>query len=164
MIVQTGSNVTPDDLTSSTINNANLNVGDVLSITPNLVNEARFVFTRFVTNTADNTSAPGVIHPDGTQTGANFCCPQGGLQKRYQYIDNLTWSHGTAHHQKRVQHQLLSVEFALPAVPLRTVSAGQRQPALQFHSGVWPGRGHFQRQHLRRLPAGHMEDHQQADR
>jgi hypothetical protein len=94
VIVQTGSNVTPDDLTSSTINNANLNVGDVMSITPNLVNEARFVFTRFVTNTSDNTSAPGVIHPDGTQTGANFCCPQGGLQKRYQYIDNLTWSHG----------------------------------------------------------------------
>jgi hypothetical protein len=94
VIVQTGSNVTPSDLTSSTVNNASLNVGEVSSITPNLVNEARFVFYRFITTTADNSSSPGIIHPDGTQTGADFCCPQGGLQKRYQYIDNLTWTHG----------------------------------------------------------------------
>jgi hypothetical protein len=94
VIVQTGQNISPDDLTSTTNNNANLNIGDVASITPTLVNEARFVFTRFVSTTADNTTAPGVIHPDGTITGANFCCPQGGLQKRYQYIDNLTWSRG----------------------------------------------------------------------
>ena len=52
------------------------------------------MFYRFVTSTSDNTTVPGVIHPDGTTTGANFCCPQGGLQKRYQYIDNLTWTHG----------------------------------------------------------------------
>jgi Carboxypeptidase regulatory-like domain/TonB dependent receptor len=94
VIVQTGTNVTPDDLTSFTVNNASLNVGFVSSITPNLVNEARFVFYRFVTSTSDNSNAPGVIHPDGTTTGADFCCPQGGLQKRYQYVDNLTWTHG----------------------------------------------------------------------
>jgi Carboxypeptidase regulatory-like domain/TonB dependent receptor-like, beta-barrel len=94
VIVQTGLNVTPDDLTSSTINNASINVGLVSSLKPNLINEARFVFYRFVTSTSDNSSAPGVIHPDGTQTGADFCCPQGGLQKRYQYIDNLTWIRG----------------------------------------------------------------------
>jgi Carboxypeptidase regulatory-like domain/TonB dependent receptor-like, beta-barrel len=94
VIVQTGTNVTPDDLTSSTLNNASINIGLVSSITPNLVNEGRFVFTRFITTTSDNSSAPGVIHGDGTTTGADFCCPQGGLQKRYQYIDNLTWTHG----------------------------------------------------------------------
>jgi hypothetical protein len=94
VIVQTGNNVTPDDLTSATVNNASINVSLVSSITPTLVNEGRFVFTRFVTATSDNTSAPGVIHSDGTQTGADFCCPQGGLQKRYQYEDNLTWTHG----------------------------------------------------------------------
>jgi hypothetical protein len=94
VIVQTGTNVSADDLTSSTINNASINVGFISSLTPHLVNEARFVFTRFVTATSDNTNAPGVIHSDGTQTGADFCCPQGGLQKRYQYIDNLTWTHG----------------------------------------------------------------------
>jgi hypothetical protein len=95
VIVQTGLNVTPDDLTSSTINNASLNIGLVSTLRPTLVNEARFVFYRFVSTTSDNSSVPGVIHPDGTQTGADFCCPQGGLQKRYQYIDNMTWSHGT---------------------------------------------------------------------
>jgi len=94
VILQTGTNVTQDDLTASTVNNASLNVGFVSSLTPSIVNEARFVFYRFVTTTSDNTTAPGVIHADGTQTGADFCCPQGGLQKRYQYIDNLTWSHG----------------------------------------------------------------------
>src|SRR5579864_832414 len=94
VIVQTGTNVTPDDLTSSTVNNASLNVGVISTISPTLVNEARFVFYRFVTATSDNSTAPGVIHADGTQTGADFCCPQGGLQKRYQYIDNLTWTHG----------------------------------------------------------------------
>jgi carboxypeptidase family protein/TonB-dependent receptor-like protein len=95
VIVQTGLNVTPDDLTSSTINNASFNVGLVSTLRPTLINEARFVFYRFVSTTADNSTVPGVIHPDGTQTGADFCCPQGGLQKRYQYIDNMTWSHGT---------------------------------------------------------------------
>jgi len=94
VVVQTSNSVTQDDLTASTLNNASLNVGLVSSITPNLVNEGRFVFYRFVTATSDNTTQPGVIHADGTTTGANFCCPQGGLQKRYQYIDNLTWTHG----------------------------------------------------------------------
>ncbi len=93
-IVQTGLNITPDDLTATLNNNANLNAGVVSNLTPTIVNEARFVFTRFVTSTNTNTTAPGVIHPDGTQTGADFCCPQGGLQKRYQYIDNLTWTRG----------------------------------------------------------------------
>jgi outer membrane receptor protein involved in Fe transport len=93
-IVQTGLNVSPDDLTASSINNASVNVGLVSNLSSSMVNEARFVFYRFVTSTSDNTTQPGVIHPDGTQTGADFCCPQGGLQKRYQYIDNLTWTRG----------------------------------------------------------------------
>jgi hypothetical protein len=94
-IVQTGANVTPDDLTAQTINNASVNVGLVSSLTPNVVNEARFVFFRFINNLVDQSTAPGVIHADGTQTGADFCCPQGGLQKRYQYVDNLTWTRGS---------------------------------------------------------------------
>jgi hypothetical protein len=96
VIVQTGTNITPDGLTSSTLNNASLNVGLVSSLTPALTNEARFVFTRFITTTSDATTAPGIVHTDlgGATTGADFCCPQGGLQKRYQYIDNLTWVHG----------------------------------------------------------------------
>ena len=34
VIVQTGTNITPDGLTSSTLNNVNLNVGLVSSLTP----------------------------------------------------------------------------------------------------------------------------------
>jgi hypothetical protein len=96
VIVQTGTNITPDGLTSSTINNASVNVGLISSLSSNLTNEARFVFYRFVTATSDATDAPGIIHTDlgNATTGADFCCPQGGLQKRFQYIDNVTWTHG----------------------------------------------------------------------
>jgi hypothetical protein len=94
LIVQTGANVTPDDLTAQTINDASVNAGLVSNLTPTMVNEARFVFFRFVNSLVDKSTVPGVIHPDGTQTGADFCCPQGGEQKRYQYIDNLTWTRG----------------------------------------------------------------------
>jgi outer membrane receptor protein involved in Fe transport len=93
-VIQTGLNVSPDDLNSTLNNNVNLNAGLVSNLSSSMVNEGRFVFTRFVTSTTTNSTAPGVIHADGTQTGADFCCPQGGLQKRYQYIDNLTWTRG----------------------------------------------------------------------
>jgi hypothetical protein len=93
LVVQTGTSITQDSLVSSQNHNAGLNVGFVSSITPTLVNEARFVFTRFITSTPDKTTLPGQQHPS-FYTGADFCCPQGGLQKRYQYIDNLTWTHG----------------------------------------------------------------------
>lgn len=93
LIVQTSTNVTPDDLTTNSVHNLSGNVGLVSSLTPNVVNEARFAFLRNVTSLPDKTSLPGQLHPNFI-SGANFCCPQGGLQKRYQYIDNLTWTHG----------------------------------------------------------------------
>ena len=92
-VVQTGNNITPDSLVSTQNHNARLNAGFVSTITPTLTNEARFVFTRFITSTPDKTTKPGQQHAD-YYTGADFCCPQGGLQKRYQYIDNLTWTNG----------------------------------------------------------------------
>ena len=95
LIVQTSNNVTPDDLTANIAHVSTLNVGLVSSLTQNLVNEARFAFVRTLTSTPDKTTTPGAIHTaTGTITGANFCCPQGGLNKRYQYIDNVTWTHG----------------------------------------------------------------------
>ena len=94
-IVQTSQSVTPDDLTTFTTHDMTINVGHVWSITPTLVNEARFVWLRTINTLPDKTTAPGVLNTGtGTISGANFCCPQGGLQKRYQYIDNLTWTHG----------------------------------------------------------------------
>ena len=95
VIVQTSNAVTPDDLTSSQVHTGSANVGFISSFTPSLVNEARVAVFRLVSSTPDKTTVPGVLHADGTITGANFCCPQGGLQKRYQYIDNLTWTHGS---------------------------------------------------------------------
>jgi hypothetical protein len=95
LVVQTSNAVTPDDLTSLGFHSAGVNVGLVSTLTPTLVNEARFAFLRSViAGPADKTTLPGEIHTQGFISGANFCCPQGGLNKRYQYIDNLTWTHG----------------------------------------------------------------------
>src|SRR5216683_368515 len=92
-VVQTGTSITPDSLVSTQNHNARLNAAFISSLTPTLTNEARFVFTRFISSTPDKTSVPGQQHAN-FYTGADFCCPQGGLQKRYQYVDNLTWTHG----------------------------------------------------------------------
>src|SRR5262249_17644943 len=89
LVVQTGTNITPDSLVYAQNHNVALNAGFVSSFTPTLVNEARFVFTRLITSTPDKTDKPGQQHPS-FYTGADFCCPQGGLQKRYQVIDNVT--------------------------------------------------------------------------
>jgi hypothetical protein len=94
LVVQTGTNITPDSLLTSTTHVAGLNTGLVSSITPNLVNDGHFSFQRTLTDLPTKTTLPGQQHP-GFYTGAAFCCPQGGLQKRYQYSDNLTWTHGT---------------------------------------------------------------------
>jgi hypothetical protein len=93
LIVQTSNSVTPDDLVSNVAHVSTLNTSVVSTITPTLVNEARFAFIRTLTSTPDKTDVPGVVHPNFI-SGANFCCPQGGLNKRYQYIDNVTWTHG----------------------------------------------------------------------
>ena len=92
-IVQTSNSVTPDDLTSFDNHEAAGNIGFVSTLTPTTTNEARAVFFRFITSTPDKTTLPGQQHPNFI-SGANFCCPQGGLQKRYQFIDNLTITHG----------------------------------------------------------------------
>jgi carboxypeptidase family protein/TonB-dependent receptor-like protein len=95
LVVQTSNNITPDDLVANLSHVSTLNVGLVSSLTPTIVNEARFAFVRTLTDTPDKTTSPGVVNTaTGTISGANFCCPQGGLNKRYQYIENLTWTHG----------------------------------------------------------------------
>ncbi len=95
LILQTSNSVTPDDLVANISHVSTLNVGLVSSLTPTIINEARFAFVRTLTDTPDKTTSPGVLNTvTGTISGANFCCPQGGLNKRYQYIENLTWTHG----------------------------------------------------------------------
>ena len=92
-VSETGNNVTPDDLTSISNHSSGINVGFVSTLTPTLVNEARFFFYRTINTKLDKTTLPGQQHPDFA-SGANFCCPLRGLTKRYQYMDNLTWTHG----------------------------------------------------------------------
>ena len=92
-VSETGNNVTPDDLTSISNHSSGVNVGLVSILTRNLVNEARFFFYRTINTKLDQTTLPGQQHPDFA-SGANFCCPLRGLTRRYQYIDNLTWTHG----------------------------------------------------------------------
>src|SRR5258707_5187865 len=95
LVVQTSNNITPNDLVANIAHVSTLNVGLVSVLTPTLVNEARFAFVRTLSDTPDKTTTPAILHTkNGTISGANFCCPQGGLNKRYQYIENLTWTHG----------------------------------------------------------------------
>ncbi len=92
LIVQTGNNITPNSLTNFNVHVLGFNVGFLSSLTSNLVNEARFAYLRTINALPDKTTLPGQ-QGNGFYTGAAFCCPQGGLNKRYQYIDNLTWTH-----------------------------------------------------------------------
>ncbi|MGI9103415.1 MAG: TonB-dependent receptor domain-containing protein [Terriglobales bacterium] len=91
---QIGNNITPDSLLADEFHSAALNIGVTSTITPTLVNEARAVGLRFITNTVDKSVLPGQQHA-AFYTGANFLGPQGGWNHRYQAIDNLSWTHGS---------------------------------------------------------------------
>ena len=94
VIVQTGPAVDPSGLTSVVAHDNVLNVGMVSTLTPHTVNEARFFWHRLLSQTPDVSIVPGEQLP-GAYVGADFCCPQGAFQQRFQYIDNLSWSHGS---------------------------------------------------------------------
>jgi len=94
LVVQTGNSITPNSLVNTEFNDEVLNIGFVSTITPHLTNEARFARHQFVSTTPDDTTVPGQAH-NTYYTGADFCCPQGANQKRYQYIDNLSWTKGS---------------------------------------------------------------------
>jgi hypothetical protein len=94
LVVQTGNSITPNSLVNTVFNDEVLNIGFVSTITPHLTNEARFARHQFVSTTPDDTTLPGQAH-NTYYTGADFCCPQGANQRRYQYIDNLSWTRGS---------------------------------------------------------------------
>jgi hypothetical protein len=93
-LVQISNFAAPDALTDFTIHDHTVNVGLVSAWTPHVVNEARFFWHRYLNLLPTRSSLPGESGPD-FYLHAAFCCPQGGRQNRYQYVDNLTWSHGT---------------------------------------------------------------------
>jgi Carboxypeptidase regulatory-like domain/TonB dependent receptor len=83
----------PSGLVDSVIHNNGLNVGVISTLTLQTVNEARFYWHRFLLSTLAETTLPAEALPNAF-VGANFCCPQGDNQKRFQYIDNLSWTRG----------------------------------------------------------------------
>ncbi len=94
LLVQVPQFADPESLVSSVIHDHTLNLGLISTPTPHTVNEARFFWHHFLSQTPTKSGLPGQSGPDFYQ-GAAFCCPQGGLQNRYQYVDNLSWTHGS---------------------------------------------------------------------
>jgi len=93
LLVQTGPNTDPSGFVSSTAHVNGLNIGMVSTITPHTVNEARFYWQRLLSLTPTVSTVPGETLPTA-YVGADFCCPQGALQNRFQYIDNLSYTRG----------------------------------------------------------------------
>ena len=94
LVVQTGPAVDPSGLVAQVAHDNQLNIGMVSTLTPHTVNEARFFWHRFLSQTPNVSVVPGEQLP-GAYVGADFCCPQGAFQQRFQYIDNFSWSHGS---------------------------------------------------------------------
>lgn len=92
-LVQTGPNTAASGLVNSVVHDNTFNVAMISSVTPHIVNEARFFWHRFLSQTPDSSSLPGESLPSA-YVGADFCCPQSALQQRFQYIDNVSWTHG----------------------------------------------------------------------
>jgi len=105
LVVQTGPAVDSSGLVSSVVHDGMLNVALVSTPTPHTVNEARFFWHWDRSGTPDKSNVPGQQFSNG-YLGADFCCPQAGLNNRYSYSDNFSWTHG-AHTMKAgtlIQH------------------------------------------------------------
>jgi len=94
LVVQTGNAVDASGLVSQFNHDHTLNVGLVSTPTPHTVNEARFFWHWERSGTPDKSNVPGQSLPTA-YLGADFCCPQAGLNNRFQYTDNFSWTHGT---------------------------------------------------------------------
>jgi len=93
-LVQTGGNTAPSGFVSSAVHDAGFNVSLVSTPTPSTVNEARFFWHRYLSLTPTASTAPGQALPSA-YVGADFCCPQGAYQNRFQYLDNVSYTRGT---------------------------------------------------------------------
>jgi Carboxypeptidase regulatory-like domain/TonB dependent receptor len=87
-------NTDPSGLVNSVIHNNGLNIGAISTLTLQAVNEARFFWHRFQLSTLSASTLPAEALPNAF-VGADFCCPQGDNQNRFQYIDNLSWTRGS---------------------------------------------------------------------
>jgi len=93
LLVQIANFAAPESLVSSVVHDHTLNISLTSTPTPHIVNEGRFFWHRLLSATPDKSELPGEQGAN-FYIGAAFCCPQGADQNRYQYIDNLSWTHG----------------------------------------------------------------------
>lgn len=93
LLVQIANFAAPESLVSSVVHDHTLNISLTSTPTNHIVNEARFFWHRLLSATPTKTDQPGQQGAN-FYVGAAFCCPQGADQNRYQYIDNLSWTHG----------------------------------------------------------------------
>jgi hypothetical protein len=63
-------------------------------LTPNLVNNFTFGFQYWNNLIDSNTRSPYFLFPDGTSFGTNINVPQKSSQHKFQFRDDLSWSHG----------------------------------------------------------------------
>ncbi|HWO01990.1 MAG TPA: carboxypeptidase regulatory-like domain-containing protein [Blastocatellia bacterium] len=94
IVVQIPNFAAPESLVSTVVHDHTLNISLTSTPTTHIVNEARFFWHRLLSQTPTKSESPGQQGAN-FYTGAAFCCPQGADQNRYQYIDNLSWTHGT---------------------------------------------------------------------
>jgi outer membrane receptor protein involved in Fe transport len=92
-LFQTGSNTDPSGLVGIIGHDNGLNIGLVSTLNSHTTNEARFYWHRFLSPMNTNSTQPGQALPNA-YVGANFCCPTGTHQSRFQFIDNLSWTRG----------------------------------------------------------------------
>jgi hypothetical protein len=83
----------PESLVAIVNHDNTLNITETAVITPTLINEARFFWHRYLNEIPTKSSDVAAQGPNFYR-GAAFCCPQGGLQNRYQYVDSISWQTG----------------------------------------------------------------------
>src|SRR5262249_17602468 len=147
LLVQIANFASPDSLVASVVHDHNLNLSLVSTMTANTVNEARFFWHRFLSQTPTKSDSPGLSGPNFYH-GAAFCCPQGALQTRYQWVDNFSWTHG-AHTVKtglNISHfpyyslftQIHDGEYIFTTPEAPGAPASPPGPAVQFQIGLGP--------------------------
>ena len=120
----------PSGLVNSTIHDSGLNIGLISTLTPHIVNEARFFWHRFLLSTVPVSTLPGEVLPNA-YVGADFCCPQGDFQNRYQYIDNLSWTRGSHAFKFGVNISHFPIHALLSTVSLTANTPTLRQALAQ---------------------------------
>jgi len=91
--VQVPATASPASLVSSVVHDNTQNFSITSTPTVHTVNEGRFFWHHLLSATPTKTDLPGEIGPN-FYFGAAFCCPQGAIQDRYQWVDNFSWTHG----------------------------------------------------------------------